>query len=304
MLMLFVGTSTGSLLVYEIKEPLEKEPLSVNLLKLTKIFKKIIEQLNVILVALSANEYVLLDIGSGVLKELFSHINSGFSYMVASFSAKVNVSIFVGLDGTPIRKIDQLVKKLEYQEVISLTEQIDPLHLENKDAKLYQIRNLYARHLFRLKNFDAEMTIFQELETGPAEVIALYPSSVSNCLHHKSKINEKGCGKIDMKKKGIAAQTEDENGLIETIENEILDFKIIHHQQVYNPNEQMSLDSSSSDRIAYMMTNDASVGPLLRVYNYVNVEETEGILFDLKKYKELVDLYHGKGKHRKSLKLC
>ncbi|CAJ0838433.1 2469_t:CDS:2 [Entrophospora sp. SA101] len=147
---LFVGTSTGSLLVYEIKEPLEKEPLSVNLLKLTKIFKKIIEQLNVILVALSgrggsristivtrlsvavkkksliftwkdtgfvdnkfgcftkfclglANEYVLLDIGSGVLKELFSHINSGFSYMVASFSAKVNVSIFVGLDGTPIR---------------------------------------------------------------------------------------------------------------------------------------------------------------------------------------------------------
>nr|CAG8586108.1 6688_t:CDS:10 [Entrophospora candida] len=257
------------------------------------------------------NEYVLLDIGSGVLKELFSHINAGFSYMVASFSAKVNVSIFVGLDGTPIRhsypylvailpnhvEIRNIVTQslLEYQEVISLAEQIDPLHLENKDAKLYQIRNLYARHLFRLKSFDAEMTIFQELETGPAEVIALYPSSVSNCLHHKSKINEKGCG--------IAAQTEDENGLIETIENEILDFKILHHQQVYNPNEQMSLDSSSSDRIG--LTNGGlNLGPLLRVYNYVNVEETEGILFDRKKYKELVDLYHGKGKHRKSLKLC
>ncbi|CAH1762157.1 3604_t:CDS:10 [Entrophospora sp. SA101] len=510
---LFIGTSTGSLFVYEVKESLDEEkPLSVNLIETRKNFsKRSIEQLNVIkeidvLVALSdscisiydlhtlslqkqlaktrganlfaidtievspddddngiptivtrlsvaeisipdrirtmvsvssttfclglANEYALLDISSGVLRELFSPsstpINAGFSYMVVSFSAKVskplitklpndeillakdNVSIFVGLDGTPTRKvgidwsgtpeeigysypylvailpkhveirnivtqslvqtielpqprlinqgeslciannntvwrfipinfenqIDQLVEKHEYQEAISLTEQIEPLHLENKDAKLYQIRDLYAHHLFQLKNFDAAMTIFQDLETNPAEVIALYSSFTSNFLHHKSeedddenKFNEKN---------NITPQTEDENDPIDkrvlngTEENKILEgkelknaisalirfltdrrqriSKILHHQQVHKPNDEKPLDSQSFDRTsltngnldhilelaeivdtallkAYMMTNDALVGPLLRVHNHVNVEETEGILLERKVLK-------------------
>ncbi|KAG1063775.1 hypothetical protein G6F42_027140 [Rhizopus arrhizus] len=43
-----------------------------------------------------------------------------------------------------------------------------------------------------------------------------------------------------------------------------------------------------------MMTNDALVGPLLRVQNHCDVEECENILMDKKKYKELVDLYNCK----------
>ncbi|KAI7874387.1 hypothetical protein K492DRAFT_137936 [Lichtheimia hyalospora FSU 10163] len=41
---------------------------------------------------------------------------------------------------------------------------------------------------------------------------------------------------------------------------------------------------------SYMMTNDALVGPLLRVQNHCDVQECETILSDKKKYKELVDL--------------
>ncbi|KAI7903046.1 CNH domain-containing protein [Cokeromyces recurvatus] len=54
---------------------------------------------------------------------------------------------------------------------------------------------------------------------------------------------------------------------------------------------------------SYMMTNDALVGPLLRVQNHCNVEECEKILMDKKKYKELVDLYNCKGLHGRALDL-
>ncbi|ORZ15111.1 vacuolar sorting protein 39 domain 2-domain-containing protein [Absidia repens] len=46
---------------------------------------------------------------------------------------------------------------------------------------------------------------------------------------------------------------------------------------------------------SYMLTNDALVGPLLRVQNHCDVEECETILMEKKKYKELVDLYNCKG---------
>jgi hypothetical protein len=54
---------------------------------------------------------------------------------------------------------------------------------------------------------------------------------------------------------------------------------------------------------SYMLTNDALVGPLLRVQNHCDVEECETILMDKKKYKELVDLYNCKGLHSNALDL-
>ncbi|CAO3593293.1 unnamed protein product [Absidia cylindrospora] len=54
---------------------------------------------------------------------------------------------------------------------------------------------------------------------------------------------------------------------------------------------------------SYMLTNDALVGPLLRVQNHCDVEECETILMEKKKYKELVDLYNCKGLHSNALDL-
>ncbi|KAI8331468.1 CNH domain-containing protein [Blakeslea trispora] len=54
---------------------------------------------------------------------------------------------------------------------------------------------------------------------------------------------------------------------------------------------------------SYMMTNDALVGPLLRVQNHCDVKECENILKDKKKYKELVDLFNCKGLHSRALDL-
>ncbi|CAG8850992.1 37057_t:CDS:2, partial [Racocetra persica] len=71
----------------------------------------------------------------------------------------------------------------------------------------------------------------------------------------------------------------------------------------YNHNLEMAELVDTALLRSYMFTNDALVGPLLRVPNHCNVEESEGLLLERKKYKELVDLYHGKGLHRKSLEL-
>jgi hypothetical protein len=54
---------------------------------------------------------------------------------------------------------------------------------------------------------------------------------------------------------------------------------------------------------SYMLTNDALVGPLLRVQNHCDVEECEAILMEKKKYKELVDLYNCKELHSNALDL-
>ncbi|CAG8813926.1 34839_t:CDS:2, partial [Racocetra persica] len=66
---------------------------------------------------------------------------------------------------------------------ISLTEQIESILLQDKKAKLRQIRTLLAHNLFQQQKFDEAITIFQELETDPAEVISLYPPSISGTLH-------------------------------------------------------------------------------------------------------------------------
>ncbi|CAG8513454.1 4628_t:CDS:10 [Ambispora leptoticha] len=420
-----------------------------------------------------SNEYALIDITSGNTIDLFSPssvTSSGTSYisfigtkvnkpLVTKLPheeillAKDNVSIFVGLDGNPTRKvgidwsgmpeeigysypyliailpkhvevrnlatqtlvqtvelpqarlinagkylyiannstvwrfipysyekqIDQLVEQLEYEEAISLTKQIEPILLDDKDAKLKQIRNLFAHHLFRQQKFDTAITIFQELETDPAEVIALYPPSISGesdsegdqesiekltekplengtKSHQLSVVKELGSitgddsqnitsikdEKLSEAETVVKETEKNENKLegkvLEEAVSALIRFltdrrqktsKILHHLQSnrsvsstppgspssHRPslNSLSSLDMHQIMKTAalvdtsllksYMIINDALVGPLLRVPNHCNVEESEGLLLERKKYKELVDLYHGKGLHRKSLEL-
>jgi len=55
---------------------------------------------------------------------------------------------------------------------------------------------------------------------------------------------------------------------------------------------------------AYLLTgNNALVGSLVRVSNLCHVGESEKMLTQYKKFSELVDLYYGKGYHRKALLL-
>ncbi|KAJ2850749.1 Vacuolar morphogenesis protein 6 [Coemansia brasiliensis] len=53
----------------------------------------------------------------------------------------------------------------------------------------------------------------------------------------------------------------------------------------------------------YLECSPGLLGPLLRVKNHCDVEQSEGLLLERKRYLELVDLYHGKGLYRNALQL-
>ncbi|KAK4050609.1 Vacuolar morphogenesis protein 6 [Microbotryomycetes sp. JL201] len=54
---------------------------------------------------------------------------------------------------------------------------------------------------------------------------------------------------------------------------------------------------------SYLATKPVMVGPLCRIENWCQVEEVEELLLEAKKYRELLDLYNGKGLHSKALEL-
>ncbi|KAJ1646594.1 Vacuolar morphogenesis protein 6 [Coemansia asiatica] len=53
----------------------------------------------------------------------------------------------------------------------------------------------------------------------------------------------------------------------------------------------------------YLECSPGLLGPLLRVKNYCDVEQSESLLLEYKRFAELVDLYHGKGLYRNALQL-
>ncbi|KAJ1823403.1 Vacuolar morphogenesis protein 6 [Coemansia sp. RSA 2675] len=53
----------------------------------------------------------------------------------------------------------------------------------------------------------------------------------------------------------------------------------------------------------YLECSPGLLGPLLRVKNHCDVEQSEGLLIEHRRFSELVDLYHGKGLYRKALQL-
>ncbi|PIA15669.1 hypothetical protein COEREDRAFT_81806 [Coemansia reversa NRRL 1564] len=53
----------------------------------------------------------------------------------------------------------------------------------------------------------------------------------------------------------------------------------------------------------YLECSPGLLGPLLRVQNFCDVEQSEGLLLERGHFLELVDLYHGKGLYRNALQL-
>ncbi|RIA80537.1 CNH domain-containing protein [Glomus cerebriforme] len=268
-------------------------------------------------------------------------INQGKYLYVASFN---NAWRFIPLNFE--KQIDQLVEQNEFEEALSLAEQIEPILLDDKDAKLRDIRRLHAHYLFHQTKFDDAITIFQELEVDPTEVIALYPPSISGALHKPVQrpktikpSDETNQSENNNNQEEKVSENEIETENLEILEGKLLEEavqtlikfltdrrqKISKILQVHKTSEPTP-PASPSNRTnlvngnlnhtlklaelvdttllkSYMVTNDALVGPLLRVQNYCNAEEVEGLLLERKKYRELKDLYHGKGLHRKSLEL-
>ncbi|ORY95714.1 CNH domain-domain-containing protein [Syncephalastrum racemosum] len=249
-------------------------------------------------------------------------------------------------------QIDQLVENEEYQEAVSLLEQIDAVLVENKEEKLRSIRTLYAHLLFKRGEYDKALSLFQELDTYPAEVIRLYPELISGPLASPpdeisvEEDNESLLSPVRKKKEEeekekekekespsrpasiLSARSGQTSKTSNTQQNKPANVPLqglnLHDAVSYlirfltdkrqrlskklaaEEDEDLLREAALVDTTllkSYMMTNDALVGPLLRVQNHCDVQECETILSNRKKYKELVDLYNCKGLHGSALDL-
>ncbi|KAG0322530.1 Vam6/Vps39-like protein, partial [Dissophora globulifera] len=229
------------------------------------------------------------------------------------------------------QQIDELVQKEEYQEAISLINQIDPVLLDETVDTLGRIKLLYAHHLFRNHHYEEALALFLELNVPAVDVIALYPAVISGHLPPKeSEV-------VSSPKSADTATTESHDRhsppiIMSTKELEdavgcLIRFLADKRQKIqqsiklqqqndeslsYNYQDQEHDTPEQTEALeivdtallkSYMLTNERLVGSLLRVPNHCNLEETESLLLKHKKYRELVDFYRGKKQHRKALEL-
>ncbi|KAI7829554.1 vacuolar sorting protein 39 domain 2-domain-containing protein [Gamsiella multidivaricata] len=230
------------------------------------------------------------------------------------------------------QQIEELVQKEEYQEAISLINQIDPVLLDETVDTLGRIKDLYAHHLFRTHHYEEALSLFLDLDVPAVEVIALYPAVISGHLPPKEIEAVSSPQSTDTEKTTETSAKHTPPIIMSTKELEeavgcLIRFLADKRQKLQKSIQmlQQSNESFSYNRRdqedevqeklhtleivdtallkSYMMTNERLVGSLLRVSNHCNLEETESLLLKHKKYKELVDFYRGKGQHRKALEL-
>ncbi|PVZ99677.1 hypothetical protein BB558_004318 [Smittium angustum] len=100
------------------------------------------------------------------------------------------------------------------------------------------------------------------------------------------------------------SMTKDDDSYEESITSNsmpsILDFKLIKAEV---PIAAMARFVDTTLLKVYLECAPSLAGSLVRVENYCNVQECEELLLGLERYKDLIDLYFGKGLHRSALEL-
>ncbi|KAI8837833.1 vacuolar sorting protein 39 domain 2-domain-containing protein [Chytridium lagenaria] len=202
-------------------------------------------------------------------------------------------------------QIEQLISSSRFIEAQRLIEELDFTTEEEKTANIIRVRGLYAHHLFTYqKKYEEAVSMLAELKASPIDVINLYPQF--------SLLGPTG----ELVEDRIALQA-----LLDYLTNQRVILSKLRDIQVTSAAPKLSHHHGVNMRFpsvddtlylseivdttllkVYLAINDALVGPLLRIKNFCNLRECEGILEGREKYRELTDLYFGKGEHDKALK--
>ncbi|KAG0220533.1 Vacuolar morphogenesis protein 6 [Mortierella sp. GBA43] len=224
------------------------------------------------------------------------------------------------------QQVDELVQKEEYQEAISLIHQVDPVLLRENVGT--QVETLYAHHLFRKRQYEHALNIFNKIDTPPTDVIALYPPDISGHLSAEietpSPPSSVKTGKTASSSRNAPSTVMSAQELEEAVgclmrfleekrtwleqdlrkaNDSLDDLSFIGQEQEDKVQRALKmLDTVDTALLkSYMLIGGPQVGALLRNVNYCNMEETENLLLKHKRNRELVDFYKGKGQHRKAL---
>ncbi|KAF3921348.1 hypothetical protein ABW20_dc0101924 [Dactylellina cionopaga] len=87
-------------------------------------------------------------------------------------------------------QIKELTGKGEYDEAISILEQLEQALFEEKDEKIKEIQMLKAEKLFSQGKFRDSMDLFAKVAAPPARVIRLFPPSVAGNISGQAIVEE------------------------------------------------------------------------------------------------------------------
>lgn len=87
-------------------------------------------------------------------------------------------------------QIDDLVQQNRFDEAISLLEQFDQNRLNNKAAKLRDVKILKAQILFDQEKFRDSIDLFTDASAPPDRVISLFPPFIAGSLHVEETVTD------------------------------------------------------------------------------------------------------------------
>lgn len=220
---------------------------------------------------------------------------------------------------TPIAlgsQVDQLVKEGDYEEALSLCENLDPEDLPDKDDKLRSIRLLFAFHLFNQGQYIRSMEFFLALNTDVVQVIGLFPqmlpSELTSSLRYPFAVTPLAGAALTKALQALiqylvqkrsqvvpagAAGTKTGATPVPASQAPVVDAK------EWNQVTESSIIVDTCLLKAYLRTSNPLLSSLLRLPNVCHVGESENVLIGDRKFSELVLLYKGKNLHENSLKV-
>ncbi|RKO93265.1 vacuolar sorting protein 39 domain 2-domain-containing protein, partial [Blyttiomyces helicus] len=225
-------------------------------------------------------------------------------------------------------QIEQLIAASLYSEAQRLIEELDFPTEEDKVANIIRVRGLYAHHVFTVeRKFEEAVSILDDLKASPLDVINLFPDLVPpdpdsepaepppplgreallvlmDYLTKQRTVLSKL--KADLQHQIASSDTAEPPPTPDT--RLASSWTTDGYLQNAHPEYPNLVDTEYLCEVVdntllkvYLAVNHALIGSLVRVANSCNVDECEALLLAAGRYSEIVDLYRGKGLHRKAL---
>lgn len=195
-------------------------------------------------------------------------------------------------------QIKDLIASGEFDQALNLATLIKESPTQRAE-RVFMIKQKMAFAQFSKRHFEDAMKTFSELDLEPTQVIGLYPGLLKPDVRKRFKLTLP-----------VASL---EGAELESALSHLVDFltqqrgriakRIAKEGSNVRSLQELSEIIDTTLLKCYLKTNPALVGPLLRVQNDCEVEESEVLLKENERFTELVMLYKNRGMHRKALEL-
>lgn len=208
-----------------------------------------------------------------------------------------------------------------YEEAVHLLEITQAIPVVEKEEKLLNIRKMLAFHYFNNCQFETAMGLFQKLQISPILIIALFPtlltSEIQATLDYPIPvISPSNFVSLILDSANLFSALNSLTTFLTSWRNKLNKFsestkeldaelsvkkKNATVMQIPLQNVKQIVDTCLLK--TFLATNESLVGSLVRVANHCNIEETEQLLIEFRKFQELLDFYYSKQLHFKALSL-